>query len=167
MSATLLHFGPDDCNRLIVLQSAGYRVDLSPSLQELYSAFERSLRPDAVLMTANDQAERRQAVTLVRAHLPTPLVLFQHSDYCPDESEFDLVIPTLTPPSEWLQKIADLIQRSSKPIADSRQIRQESALIQREADIIRRASMLAREDAVAARRNLSPPPAPKSPRKTG
>lgn len=165
MAARLLHFGPDDCNRLIVLQSAGYAVDLCSSFQDLQSAFDGSLRPDAVLMTANGDTVHREAISLVRSYPPTPLILFERSGYSIQETEFDLVVPALTSPSEWLRKIADLIQYSRTLIVSSQQVREHSALIRKESELIRREAMLQREHLAATAH--SPVPAPKAPRKTG
>jgi hypothetical protein len=77
---------------------------------------------DAILVTGVPVRERRQVVTLTRERSHAPLVLFNTSYDYADEGKFDLVIPPLTRPEEWLRKIAAAIEikrlfASSQPLA--------------------------------------------------
>jgi len=109
IAARVLHFGTDDCNRLLVLRSVGYSVDLCPTVEEFHSLMQKRTGADAILV-AEPVRERRQVVTLTREHSHAPLVLFNTSYDYADEGTFDLVIPPLTRPEEWLRKIAATIE---------------------------------------------------------
>jgi hypothetical protein len=97
MAARLVHFGSDSCNRLVVLQNAGYTVYDCLSLPTLDVAL-RVGDPAAVVMSETPKVvPRRNAISLVHSRSHAPLILFQDRTYSDDESEFDLVIPVLTP----------------------------------------------------------------------
>jgi hypothetical protein len=154
MAARIVHFGSDSCNRLIVLQNAGYVLEDCLYLPNLSSALQVGDDPAAVVMSeAREVARRRDAITLVRSRSLAPLILFQSHTYTDDEPEFDLVIPVLTPPKEWLEKIAATIERSRSLLSDSRSIRQQSAFLVRESSAIRQESVLERQRSVRARSN--------------
>lgn len=110
IAARVLHFGTDDCNRLLVLRSVGYSVDLCPTVEEFHSLMQKRTGADAILVTGVPVGERRQVVTLTRERSHAPLVLFNTSYDYADEGKFDLVIPPLTRPEEWLRKIAATIE---------------------------------------------------------
>ena len=113
IAAKLLHFGTDDCNRLLVLRSVGYSVELCPTVEEFHPALQKRPDADAVLVRAASERESRQVVRLAREHSNAPLVLFNtYYDYA-DEDQFELVISPLTPPEEWLRQIAGLIKQKS------------------------------------------------------
>ncbi len=111
MAARVVHFGYDECRRLLVLHMAGYAVDDCPSIRKLRSVLQEPGQTSAVLFTGQDEKERKEAVTLARAQSCAPLILFETCNAPGDESDFDLVIPPLTPPQEWLAKIAATIQQ--------------------------------------------------------
>jgi len=111
MAPRVVHFGCDDCRRLLVLHMAGYAVDDCPSILNLRSALLDSRQADAVVFSEQDEKERREAITLARSQSSAPLILFETSNGPGDEAEFDLVIPPLTPPHEWLAKLAAAIQQ--------------------------------------------------------
>jgi hypothetical protein len=145
MAARIIHFGTDSCSRLLVLEHAGYDVDDCPSLIKLDSALAARRSAAAVLMTEDPRVPRREAITLVRSRSSAPLILFQTVAPSVDELEFDLVIPVLTPPREWLEKIAAIIERSRSIIADSKSVREQSVALRQQASVIRRQSALERE----------------------
>jgi hypothetical protein len=120
MAARIVHFGADSCSRLLVLEHAGYDVDHCPTVLMLDSALKTGREADAVLMTEDPRASRREAISLVRSYSAAPLVLFQTVGPTFDEPEFDLVIPVLTPPREWLEKIAATIESSRALVAEAR-----------------------------------------------
>jgi hypothetical protein len=64
IAARVLHFGRDDCNRLLVLRSVGYSVDLCPTVEEFHSTLQKRTGADAILVTGVPVRERRQVVTL-------------------------------------------------------------------------------------------------------
>jgi hypothetical protein len=90
---------------------AGYAVDDCPSVSNLRFALQDSHHTAAVVFTGQNENERKEAVTLARSQSSAPLILFEASNSPTDEADFDLVIPPLTPPEEWLDKIAATIQQ--------------------------------------------------------
>lgn len=118
MVARIIHFGTDECRRLLVLRSAGFAVEECPSLPLLRSALEDDTQPLAVVISENRLRITSDAVELVRAHTGAPLILFQNMIQSYNESDFDLVVPVLTYPGEWLYTVLGLIDRakSSFPI---------------------------------------------------
>ena len=111
MAARVVHFGCDECRRLLVLHMAGYAVDECPSILKLRSVLQEPGQTSAVLFTGQDEKQRKEAVTLARTQSRAPLILFETCNAPGDESDFDLVIPPLTPPQEWLAKIAATIRQ--------------------------------------------------------
>jgi hypothetical protein len=99
---------------------AGYFVENYLSISQLGIALDpqndSKLDPKAVLMAAHDghlpPEAPRDAVALIRAHCSAPLVLFSDSNHTYAGSGFDLVIPNLTPPEQWLHQIAALLEQS-------------------------------------------------------
>jgi len=150
VAAKVLHFGRDDCNRLLVLRSVGYSVDVCASVTEFRPLLQK-VDTDAVVVTGGPSRERHQIVTLTREHSSARLILFDRSYSAVDEGEFDLVIPPLMDPDEWLLKIADLIERSRSLKATSTVIRERSARLIRDSKAVRLESMLQRNRSVAAR----------------
>jgi hypothetical protein len=145
MAARILHFGTDDCSRIVVLRRAGYAIDPCPSLVTLDTALQDRPEPDAVVIPGVvPTPARHHAITLVHSRSSAPLVLFESGNYSPDESEFDLVIPTFTPPEEWLETISQIIEASRALHAQSISIRGRSAELSRETKAFRQRSALER-----------------------
>lgn len=154
MTVRIIHFGADCCNRLLVLKHAGYDVDDCQSLIKLGSTLSAVRQPDAVLMTEDPRASRREAIFLVRSHSSAPLVLFQTVGPTLDESEFDLVIPVLTPPHEWLERVTAAIERSRALAAESTFAREESAVLRRETGLARQRAVFEGERSARERSRI-------------
>jgi hypothetical protein len=110
MAAHVLHIGMDDCHRVAVLSSAGYRVDECYSLLQLATALERTQDADAVILTESDNISPEQTVALARECSGAPVIFFRRSNVGAAEEQFDLVIHPLTSPEKWLQEVGDLLQ---------------------------------------------------------
>ncbi|HYK37422.1 hypothetical protein [Alloacidobacterium sp.] len=151
MAARVLHFGPDNCNRLLVLRSDGYSVDPCFSLREFRSLLEQGADLKAVLVAAPPDMERRQVVTLTREKSHAGLVLFDSSCSGVAEREFDLVIPPLMRPEDWLRQIAGLIEKSRVLIATATAVREQSARLRKDSGVARRKSMIERERSATER----------------
>jgi len=151
MAVRVLHFGKDNCNRLLVLRSVGYAVDTCRTVEEFHSVLQKGAGADVILVTTGPARERRQVITLARERSHAPLVLFSTCYDYADEAEFDLVIPPLTHPEEWLRKIAGLIEQSRALSAMSTAIRERSALLRRDSEIVRLKSMIERQKSATAR----------------
>jgi hypothetical protein len=112
MAARLIHFGLDNCHRLMVLQSAGYSVDDCASLDQLCTSLAAGTGAEAVLMSDNDEPAPEDVVTVARKHSSAPVILFLSSNRTREDSAFDLVVPNLTPPEIWLRDVNALIAKS-------------------------------------------------------
>jgi hypothetical protein len=111
-SARIIHFGTDDCHRVSVLRSAGYRVEDCRSLRTFREALTEEGKPDAVFITEREGNLQGEAIALAQSCSSAPLVLFRRSHSDLNGGSFDLVIDSLTPPKYWLEEIGELITRS-------------------------------------------------------
>ena len=111
MFARVIHFGPDDCHRVMVLRSAGYSVEDCLSLSQLRATLETGQPPDAVLMSDGDGVAPSDAIAIARHHSSHLVVLFRNSNLEYEDSGFDLVVPCLTPPEVWLNEVDALIKQ--------------------------------------------------------
>jgi hypothetical protein len=124
-TATVLHFGSDDCHRVRVLRHAGYEVRELDSLDRLRLNLESGEDVDAVIVSEEGARYAEQAADLVRQHSGAPLVLFRQSHVNLDESRFDRVYPSLTPPPLWLFETAVIVMQSKELRAQSEWLRHE------------------------------------------
>lgn len=109
MPARVIHFGPDDCHRLMVLRSAGYTVEDCRSLVQLRDTLETGDVPDAVLMSDGAGVSPEEAAAVARTHSSNPVILFRSTNLAYEDGRFDLVVPCLTPPEVWLNDVDALI----------------------------------------------------------
>ena len=112
MIARVIHFGTDDCHRLMVLRSAGYAVENCGSLGQLRACLADDSAADALLISDSEGISLREAAAFACAHSSLPVVLFRNTNLAYDESGFDLVVQCLTPPEVWLNDLDALIERS-------------------------------------------------------
>lgn len=110
MATTILHVGEDLCRRIPVMETAGFVVFQSEvKIKAIHVAFDREEDYSAVVFQNDIAAVPEDAVQETRSLSEAPFVLFQNPTVACD-GEFDLVIPALTPPDIWLQKLRDVIQ---------------------------------------------------------
>lgn len=128
MAARVIHFGVDQCYRLSVLRRAGYDVDRCGSLIQLCEVLEFAGEADAVMVNDSDGSVPPQAISLARTRTSAPIILFPNSSRIYRTADIDLVVPSFTPPEEWLLDLANLIVRS-------RAIRECSRLLQERAEV--------------------------------
>jgi len=145
MAAKVLHFGTNDCRRVLVLRSAGYVVDDCPSLSEFELTLKQDIDPQAFFFSERYPVKRREAMTLARCHSHAPLVLFQSIHYSDDEPNFDLVIPPLTAPAVWLHEVAATIERTRTLRSSSAAILERSVWLRHRSKILRQTSASERE----------------------
>jgi hypothetical protein len=145
MTASIVYFGVDTCHRLPVLQRAGYSVENCCSVLQLDAVFDSGHPAEAVLMTDHEGNLPQDAITLTRSRSAARLVLFRDSNCSFAESAFHLVIPSLTPPEQWLQQIASLLEESRLPQEESELLRSEFRMLQQEAIRLRRDAAALRE----------------------
>jgi hypothetical protein len=124
MDARIVHFGFDDCARIAVLKRAGYCVEDCNSVSLLHAALVEVRGADAVAITENDGVAPNDLISLARATSMAPLILFQSTNPHYDESEFDLVVPALTGPRQWLSEIGRLIEQKHSAAESQKEARQ-------------------------------------------
>lgn len=107
MGSRIIYYGADEY-RLRTLQSAGYTVQPCSSLTEFRWVLSSVGRPDAVAFAEANGRAPHTAMSLARRYR-SPLVLFQCWTPHYNESEFNLIVPMLTLPEQWLGDIASLI----------------------------------------------------------
>lgn len=132
MAARVIHFGPDDCHRLMVLRTAGYAVDDCRSLLQLSTCLATGHAADAMVTSDSDGLEPTQAIELVKTRTFIPVVLFRSTNLAYEESGIDLVVNCLTPPEIWLREVDKLIERSRAIRAQSQQLIDQSVQLRRE-----------------------------------
>lgn len=116
MLARLIHFGPDDCHRLMVLRSAGYAVEECQSLLQLGRSLTAGVPADAMLFSDGDGVSPEEALAVAKGFGSLPSILFRSTTQAYEESGFDLVVPSLTPPDVWLNEVDTLIGRTRATI---------------------------------------------------
>jgi hypothetical protein len=119
MATRVIHFGPDDCHRRMVRQSAGYSVDECHSLGELRDCLLTATAFEAVFMSEAEGLTPEDAASITRMHSCVPVILFRGTNLSYEESQFDLVIHALTPPDVWLNEVETLIERGRAERTDS------------------------------------------------
>ena len=151
--AHVLHIGMDDCHRVAVLRSVGYRVDEVASLPQLAAALGKTVAPLAVVLTESEAIPPSQAVTIAREHSAAPVIFFPKSNYGVSEDEFDLVIQPLTSPEKWLQDVSRLLEWSRAVRTDAEALTDQSRSLLKDARIVRLDSVRER----ARNSGLNPP----------
>lgn len=109
--ARIIHFGEDGCHRLMVLESAGYTVVRCETIQDIEFYLRSPDRLDAIVISGEPSRSSRVANFLVNGEFSLPVILFAGTGDPHAESNFDLVIPALTSPSDWLTRIEETIER--------------------------------------------------------
>jgi hypothetical protein len=156
MATCVVHFGDDVCFRLPVLKSAGYSVTECYSVELLSAALSQN--PEAVLLEEEPGLPTEAAAVLTRSCSAASLILFRSEVDRFTSGDFDLVIPSLTPPEEWLGEVAALILRSRSLHVHSQTLREESASLRQDVAAVRKAVSEEREPYSRERsRNLRQP----------
>jgi hypothetical protein len=136
-TARILQFGEDNCHRSTVLEGAGYSVEKCHSITE----FGRQLRSlpslDAVVITEQGEGATLEAIEVAKSGSSLPVILFANADDAYADSKFDLVIPVLTSPTNWLAKIAETIERSRVLRDESQRLRNQAIQLRSESAEVR------------------------------
>ncbi len=130
-AARVIHFGFDTCYRLRILRRAGYEVDECSNLVQFRSALQTGT--DAVMVDDADGSVPLQAISFARSRTPAPIILFPDGRRTYNSDDFDLIVPSFTPPQEWLLDLAILIVRSQTIRAYSQLLNEQSERLRREA----------------------------------
>jgi hypothetical protein len=122
--AIVIHYGLDHCHRIPLLSGAGFDVTDCASLPALQRLLEQS-PIDAILVTEFPSDELIHAA---RRLSTAPLVWFPPDPSTISDDRFDLVIPPLTSPEEWIASVRALLAESRKFHAQSATFRADSGL---------------------------------------
>jgi hypothetical protein len=140
MAALVVHIGRDECYRVPVLESAGYKVDGCSCVNELRQALKR-LELKAVLVSESEGAVHQDMIHELREHCDAPLVLFGETLNRfaePGDGElFDMEIPVLRPPGAWLPDLASLIAHCQELREQSREIQSQAQRLCEECAVAR------------------------------
>ena len=139
MATGVIHFGVDDCSRVLVLRNAGYSVGQCCFVPELKAALEGPLRPSATLFSEYGGITRSEAVSLIRnCAVRTPIIYFSNLyELCDEQSVPDLLVPPFTAPERWLRWVASVIEQNRAMQATSMSLRGKTAMLRREAIAVR------------------------------
>lgn len=138
MAATILHMGEDLCRRIPVMEAAGFVVFRSEvKITAIHIAFGGEEDYSAVVFQNDVAAVAEDAVHETRSLCEAPFVLFQNPAVACDDREFDLVVPALTPPNVWLQKMREVIQVSREIRERSVQLREDCAALRSSSQALR------------------------------
>ena len=140
-TTTILHIGEDICQRIPVMETAGLVVVQSEmAVPAIRTVFNRGDIFSAVIFHSDLSAPPGPAVCETRNLCEAPFVLFQNPAVQCDEADFNLVIPPLTPPTIWLQKLVEIIEASRELCEQSAQLRQDCAAARNKSETLRAAS---------------------------
>jgi len=156
MAAKIIHFGPDDCHRAMVLRSAGYSVDDCTSLVQLRACLAAGAMADALLLTDAQDLQPQEAIAMARSESSLPVVLFRSTNQSYEETGADLIVHCLTPPEVWLNEVEGVIERSRAIRARSQSLTRQSEQLRRESEVIVRNVRAERE---RSRTECARPPA--------
>ena len=108
-----LYYGATDSPYLPdVLRSAGYAVEECESVGELVRLLKSEQKTDLVCVAETWDRPAEGALAAARAFTEAPIVLFRSSNHHYLQQVWDLEIPPLTNPSEWLVDVAELLDET-------------------------------------------------------
>lgn len=113
MAPHVLHFGQDDCHRLAILRSTGYEIEPCATLAQLAAAL-RTAHVEAIFLTENESGTLDAVIPEIRAHTSAAIILFKTTNRRTQEKLFDLVIPSLMTPEEWLESVRAVLERKRR-----------------------------------------------------
>ena len=109
MAVRIVHFGIDRSAVVSTLAQSGYEVnECGTSLPRLETALQQP-GFDAVVVSES-HIQPGDELSRIRSRSPVPLILFQSGSKKYPLSSFDLIVPHLTSPADWLKELADLIE---------------------------------------------------------
>lgn len=120
MALEILYYGADTSHRVSVFVAAGYAVENCRSSSELIQALESREEILAIVFCDHDGSLPLDEIAIVRTRSSAPLILFCDSNGADDASDFNFVIPNLTPPADWLRDIAFVIERHRRSAVQER-----------------------------------------------
>ena len=137
-TTTILHIGEDLCQRSPVMETVGLVVvQTEIDIPAIRRAFDDGHTFSSVVFQSDISSPPQPTVRETRRLTEAPFVLFQNPAVICDEDEFNLVVPPLTPPAVWLQKLVQLIEDSRRLCRESAQLRRDCAAIRSSSEVLR------------------------------
>ena len=145
-ASLLLHIGEDFFHRTQVLRSAGYKVEEYRSDIAMVTWFQAGQRVDAVCITEGPVLPAEAPLAIAKRFSPVPIVLFRTANHDYLQKGWDLEVPALAPPEEWLVGIGELLAQARANIADAEALCLEARRLGDETAQVRAWSRRLRED---------------------
>lgn len=137
-SAIILHVGDDVCQRIPVLTWAGFDVLCSQnSTSAIRAVLAEKSAFSAILFNCDQAPPAELTLDEVRGLSAAPCVLFENPAVVCKDSDFDLVVPALTPPGVWLEKLTDLIHKSRRLCEQAQKLRMDSESVRSQSRLLR------------------------------
>jgi hypothetical protein len=111
----VLFVGPDVCARTPVLSAAGYQILTCECEPAAIVGALVETPVDAVLFHCEPTAPSHLITAAARATTDAPLVLFARGSASYEEADYDLILPTLCSPQEWLPPLTETISFRRDP----------------------------------------------------
>jgi hypothetical protein len=147
-TASILHVGDDLCHRVPIMKSAGLIVDQSEcGADAVHAALVQNQSFSAITFHNDAFPLPDIVVSTARTLSSAPLILFKNPSVCCDDGAFDLVIPSLTPPADWLKSLRAAIEDAHNLRRISMQLRQESMNVRFQTERLRAESAGVRRNA--------------------
>lgn len=124
-----VHVGEDVCFRVAVLRGAGFQVDVCISAVQLRDVLLYRGETDAILIPDHDGEISEEILHLIRGCSSAPVVLFRSSNRDYPKAWFDLVIPVLSRPAEWLRDIAEVTESTESASFQTGAVRRNLSLV--------------------------------------
>lgn len=151
LAPTIIHFGEDQFLRLPVLRKAGYLVQKCLSIPEFKEYLSSNRTPCAIVMAEANASSMERAISLARSRTSAPVILFPGTRRTNLEARFDLIIPALTPPREWLLDLNNLIAWSGALRSEATITQEQAARLREECEKLRAHSRMERERSLQER----------------
>ncbi|KAA6462979.1 hypothetical protein DYQ86_06490 [Acidobacteria bacterium AB60] len=120
-------------------------------MAELATCLREGRTPDVVCISEEPHRAAEGALSLARAYCCAPIVLFRATEQTYLQRGWDLEIPPLTPPQEWLEQLARLLAITRVNVAASLDQREKSRVLREEAAATREQSRALRESVATLR----------------
>jgi CheY-like chemotaxis protein len=122
----IVHFGQDDCRRLMILRNAGYTVQQYSSEAELVRSSESGALVDLICVSEGPLPPPSETLITVKTNCLAPVILFRTTTLAHSDFKFDLEIDPQTPPNQWLSDVETLLAASKDPREKSRELIRQS-----------------------------------------
>lgn len=111
----MLYFSASDaCRRPEVLRWVGFTVQECTALSDLAGRLRSGEAPDLVCVADGWDEPVELVLSLVRSYTSAPVVLFSSGRHLYPEVAWDMEVPVMTHPGEWVSRVVELLERRSE-----------------------------------------------------